>query len=83
MPMMNDSEPSLFPNDLIVTIAVTVAAMMRSQSQRLCVDKEDKEDQRKMFRKYIRRKYHCLELGPMGTGNCHVIMGGKSGTDSI
>ena len=61
MPMMNDSEPPLFPNDLIVTIAVTVAAMMRSRSRRLCVDKVDKEDQRKMFRKYIRRKYHEAE----------------------
>ena len=61
MPMMNDSEPSLFPNDLIVTIAVTVAAMMRSRSRRLYVDKVDKEDQCKMFRKYIRRKYHEAE----------------------
>ena len=61
MPMMNDSEPSLFPNDLIVTIAVTVAAMMRSRSQRLYVDKVDNEDQRKMFWKYIRCKYHEAE----------------------
>ena len=61
MPMMNDSQLSLFPNDLIVTIAVTVAAMMRSRGQRMCVDKVDKEDQRKMFRKYIRRKYHEAE----------------------
>ena len=49
MPMMNESELSLFVNDLIVTIAVTMAAMMRSRSQRLCVDKVDQEDQCKMF----------------------------------